>query len=421
MIYTIEYNKELAVKARQTFFKHGYDDRIQAFDIIFVDLEFSAYRPIVEQILDSKLLREDAIILVDNGKLMFTTITPKTHNSLVFARSFAVDTGNTANIDSTALGHWRKAGKLVDDFNRFEVAGNNDVLKHSVFPRQVHFVQSIAPSKLQRIEPYYSTIADHFGSPAGSHAPLKTVSYSGLLDNSISDIERLIYACVTDGAFCLDLKDTGDDSQSPSISNMANGIFSIVEKFFDQDLETKMQWEMDCWGSLQIGGYKPAGKHTGAVEGKRDGFENFLLSNALIRSQDKRFEDSHRPALTEGQVGHMAQTDVGSLTLLFTSSPGLQIFQRSSSSWVPATPRPGSVAVNVGDTLSFMSGGRLRSCLHKVIPITGPSGLSETRYSLAFFQRPELSAKFVGGNGREWTGKEWHQTRYKLFRVDNNE
>lgn len=76
----------------------------------------------MEQILDSKLLREDAIILVDNGKLMFTTITPKTHNSLVFARSFAVDTGNTANIDSTALGHWRKAGKLVDDFNRFVTA-----------------------------------------------------------------------------------------------------------------------------------------------------------------------------------------------------------------------------------------------------------------------------------------------------------
>ncbi|KAL9038884.1 MAG: hypothetical protein Q9214_005103 [Letrouitia sp. 1 TL-2023] len=264
---------------------------------------------------------------------------------------------------------------------------------------------------------------------------------------------------------------------------MTTSIFSIVEKFFDQNLETKMQWEMDRWGSLQIGGYKPAGKHTGAVEGKRDGFENFLvplntlsgldrdyqgdwpenisselpkftefeftchditlnilskLSNALMQSRDKRLEDSHRkghsstttvaclkylpsPALTESQVGHMAHTDVGSLTLLFTSSPGLQVFQRSSSSWIPATPRPGSVVVNVRDTLSFMSGGRLRSCLHRVIPSTGHSGLSKTRYSLAFFQRPELSARFVDGNGREWTGKEWHQTKYKLFRADNNE
>jgi predicted O-methyltransferase YrrM len=37
------------------------------FDIIFVDLEFSAYRPIVEQILDRGLLAEDGFILVDNG------------------------------------------------------------------------------------------------------------------------------------------------------------------------------------------------------------------------------------------------------------------------------------------------------------------------------------------------------------------
>ena len=37
------------------------------FDIIFVDLEFSAYRPIVDQILRKKLLTQDGVILIDNG------------------------------------------------------------------------------------------------------------------------------------------------------------------------------------------------------------------------------------------------------------------------------------------------------------------------------------------------------------------
>ena len=40
----------------------------EPFDIIFVDLDFTAYRPIVEQILDRGLLAKDGIILVDNGK-----------------------------------------------------------------------------------------------------------------------------------------------------------------------------------------------------------------------------------------------------------------------------------------------------------------------------------------------------------------
>ena len=39
------------------------------FDLIFVDLDFAAYRPVVELILDRQLLAWNGIILVDNGKI----------------------------------------------------------------------------------------------------------------------------------------------------------------------------------------------------------------------------------------------------------------------------------------------------------------------------------------------------------------
>lgn len=44
------------------------------FDLIFLDLEFSAYRPIIEQILNRGLLAEDGIILVDNGMSMTNSL-----------------------------------------------------------------------------------------------------------------------------------------------------------------------------------------------------------------------------------------------------------------------------------------------------------------------------------------------------------
>lgn len=122
--------------------------------------------------------------------------------------------------------------------------------------------------------------------------------------------------------------------------------------------------------------------------------------------------------LESHQVGHMAHTDVGSLTLLFTSTPGLEIFSPSTAEWSPVLPRQGSIFVNVGDSLRFISEGRLNSCLHRVVP---PPGKPAERYSLAFFHRPELAAVFMDGEGRQWTGEEWHRTKYRVFRATNDE
>ena len=114
----------------------------------------------------------------------------------------------------------------------------------------------------------------------------------------------------------------------------------------------------------------------------------------------------------------MAHTDVGSLTLLFTSTPGLQVLHQADGTWRSVTPPPGSVVVNVGDTLSFLTGGACRSCVHRVVPaVDEATGTSALRWALAWFLRPELEARFVDRAGREWTGEEWHRTKYKIFRA----
>ncbi|KAI1353075.1 S-adenosyl-L-methionine-dependent methyltransferase [Xylaria sp. FL0043] len=117
-VTTIEYDAKLASLARQTFARHGFDDRIRVaegpaedildtlkepFDLIFIDLEFSAYRPILSKILENKLLRENGVILVDN----------------VFARGFVIGKEILANVDADKLEHWKEAGQLVRDFNQF--------------------------------------------------------------------------------------------------------------------------------------------------------------------------------------------------------------------------------------------------------------------------------------------------------------
>jgi isopenicillin N synthase-like dioxygenase len=92
------------------------------------------------------------------------------------------------------------------------------------------------------------------------------------------------------------------------------------------------------------------------------------------------------------QLGHSAHTDVGSLTLLFCTEPGLQFFDPSTDEWAFVEPKEGHAIVNVGDSLRFLSGSRLKSCLHRVVPY--PDARIRDRYSCAYFMRPELDPVF---------------------------
>ncbi|CAI6341266.1 unnamed protein product [Periconia digitata] len=90
-----------------------------------------------------------------------------------------------------------------------------------------------------------------------------------------------------------------------------------------------------------------------------------------------------------------AHSDYGSLTLLFRlpGQPGLELYQQATNTWipVPVNPSPLTLAeppilVNIGDLLSFWTGGMLKSTVHRVA-FTGDEA-QEERYSMAYFCHP---------------------------------
>jgi isopenicillin N synthase-like dioxygenase len=115
-------------------------------------------------------------------------------------------------------------------------------------------------------------------------------------------------------------------------------------------------------------------------------------------------------------LGHNKHTDVGSLTVLLADKWGLQVLSPDTESWAFVEPRPKHAVINVGDSLRFPSRGELSSAVHRVIPRNGKQ--DEDRYSIAYFLRVNDDATFSDGNGKTWTGKEWHDYKFNAFKFD---
>lgn len=203
------------------------------------------------------------------------------------------------------------------------------------------------------------------------------------------------------------------------------------------------------------------------------------LSAVLDFAPGTGFEAHHRPGapspsmlrllkyteqpLSERGAPQNPHTDLGSLTLLFTRSPGLQrknmnprttvrppaarghlqeyhdhghdhdkdgessSSSSSSSAWEFVEPRAHCAIVNVGDVLSALSGGVLHSCLHRVVPLPGKK-MGE-RFSFAWMSRPEsdtLMRGLQGGGGKVLEGcqdgaevitsDEWLRRKFTVLR-----
>ena len=80
--------------------------------------------------------------------------------------------------------------------------------------------------------------------------------------------------------------------------------------------------------------------------------------------------------------------DIGFITLLSSLGyEGLQI-RLDDGTWIDVVPRPGSVVVNIGNTLAGLSKGRFKATRHRV------RNMGEERYSLPYFFMPRFDAKF---------------------------
>ena len=154
------------------------------------------------------------------------------------------------------------------------------------------------------------------------------------------------------------------------------------------------------------------------------------LSSALHLPAHQALELSHRgdkpstsalsllhylpDSLEADKAGHMAHTDIGTLAVVFSEVPGLQVQHPGQAEWHYILPRRGHAIVNVGDCLTFLTHGRLPSILHRVIPVPETSGI---KISLGYFLRPEFDAVLTDREGRVWKSHDWHCNKFKVFRA----
>lgn len=184
-------------------------------------------------------------------------------------------------------------------------------------------------------------------------------------------------------------------------------------------------------------------KHQGIVAKFTEG--SFAICDTMLKSLsqsmglegEKRLQLQHQKSApsTSGTVlqcypvenlppntsqGHFAHTDSGSISVLFVSDWGLQVYSSKHEKWESISPRTGCAIVNVGDSLRYLSNLTLKSSLHRVVPLRARQ-TSGPRYSIAFFLRPNDTAKFIDAEGTQWDGKGWVNSKFLNYRRKHEE
>lgn len=114
--------------------------------------------------------------------------------------------------------------------------------------------------------------------------------------------------------------------------------------------------------------------------------ENYFADTVLDGNSVMRL--LHYPPLgdnvPEGAVRAAAHGDINTITLLLgAEEAGLELLD-TQGEWMPVSPPPGALAVNVGDMLDRLTNSRLRSTTHRVVN-PGGEGARRSRYSMPFF------------------------------------
>lgn len=95
----------------------------------------------------------------------------------------------------------------------------------------------------------------------------------------------------------------------------------------------------------------------------------------------------HYPPQTKPTGDHIragAHEDINAITLLLgAEEAGLELLTRDGC-WIPVSPNPGELVINIGDMLQRLTNGRLRSTSHRVVN-PAPDRTSHARYSMPFF------------------------------------
>ncbi|MFD9410310.1 isopenicillin N synthase family dioxygenase [Streptomyces sp. NPDC059989] len=271
-----------------------------------------------------------------------------------------------------------------------------------------------------------------------------TVSYAEILAGTVSPEEILDTLAATGYFYLSDL----DQAISPQLLKSLQG---VSEKFFDLPAESKMQYyigdsdnhrgyvpvtEQGAYGDESIRTYEafdlgydcdplPAAdslgfelvgpnRYPGEVAGMTETLRayygaNFEISRQLLRliARGSGLDPDHfepritRPAsqlrlihylpndvlLGRDDTSMGAHTDYELFTLIHQTSPGLLAYDRETRTWHNMPVFKDTVLVLVGDMLQFLTGGRLKSLLHRVVT-TG-----EERFSFPFFMNLDFETE----------------------------
>lgn len=121
--------------------------------------------------------------------------------------------------------------------------------------------------------------------------------------------------------------------------------------------------------------------------GKSADFFMPAYHNPLGRGQLVYYPPITAADQTARRFGAAAHADFGVLTILFQDNLGGLQVQNRSGDWIEAPPVNNTFVCNIGDMLSYWTGGRLASTIHRVINRSG-----QARYSIPIFCDPASDA-----------------------------
>src|SRR5256885_3138852 len=108
---------------------------------------------------------------------------------------------------------------------------------------------------------------------------------------------------------------------------------------------------------------------------------------AAVRDGNSVLRALHYPPVPKPTGEHIragAHEDINAITLLLgAEEAGLELLTRDGR-WIPVSPKPGELVINIGDMLQRLTNGKLRSTTHRVVNPT-PDRASKARYSMPFF------------------------------------
>ncbi|KAF3940183.1 hypothetical protein ABW19_dt0203432 [Dactylella cylindrospora] len=268
----------------------------------------------------------------------------------------------------------------------------------------------------------------------GTHvdvAKLEKISLKGLEAGDEGEAAKLLSAAQSIGMFHLDFQ--GSDSGNLLLHQIGE-VYHASQRYFDQgepsklkDIRTdqkpsqdkgykfcetdetfEMAYDELVKGDLILPDLLNSNLHTmkDFSEICHNAAVTMLQALSTTLSAEPSFEAHHRkselsdsglklvfePCIeSASEVVENKHTDSGTLTILFYDEWGLHV-QLPDGEWGYVEPISGCAVVNVADSLQKLSGGRLRSPVHRV---TQPSDGFLKRYYLSYFLRPEYNWKEI--------------------------